>query len=70
MAKLANKYEKMIEYEDKKFYRKLKAKKKAKNKPTPKKKKLITTKKSIRINNFSYICDELEFSFIIVVLIS
>lgn len=39
MAKLANKYEKMIEYEDKKFYRKLKAKKKAKNKPTPKKKK-------------------------------
>ena len=39
MAKLANKYEKMIEYEDKQFYRKLKAKKKAKNKPTPKKKK-------------------------------
>lgn len=32
MAKLANKYEKMIEYEDKKFYRNLKAKKKAKKK--------------------------------------
>lgn len=39
MAKLANKYEKMIEYDDKKFYRKLKAKKKAKNNPMPKKKK-------------------------------
>ena len=39
MAKLANKYEKMIEYEDKKFYRNLKAKKKAKNQPVAKKKK-------------------------------
>lgn len=51
MAKLANKYEKMIEYEDKKFYRKLKAKKKAKNKPTPKKKK---PKKKERLANDSW----------------
>lgn len=39
MAKLASKYEKMIEYEDKKFYRNLKAKKKAKTKAFAKKKK-------------------------------
>ena len=35
MAKLSNKYEKMIEFEDKKFYRNLKAKKKAKKKKKP-----------------------------------
>ena len=39
MVKLANKYERLIENDNKKFYRKLKAKKKAKNKPLAKKKK-------------------------------
>lgn len=45
MAKLANKYEKMIEYEDKKFYRKLKAKKKP-----------IFMKKSWKTKKSDYLC--------------